>query len=334
MKKTSLLVIVLCFGFCQVNAQTALTKFKTEVCDCFQKMKPETINTATAVQKEIGTCFTAAALANQKQLKKSKAIDLDIATEDEISNLWKQIFEHCGDATSAVFDRVEVLENEAIAKSFQGVITYVQDIKLSASFEKMGLNKKKMIEEMNKEGSWFDTLIVVYQGGNYAKFGNNAKETTKIYVQEDNIIYAFSASDADVCSVQEAVDLDLSGNPDKPLVIELDSVATIMGIPCKIISVKWKLSQIDYYYSATQAQASPDLFSKHSSEGLAEFVSRTKCLPLQIVTSTMGMTIIQTAVEVKSVKIDEEVFSIPELVEDESLNAIALPGITMKRIKK
>lgn len=333
MKNQWLLVLVLCFGFCQVNAQNALTKFKTEVCECFQKMKPETMTSSTQVQTEIGLCFTTAAKANQKQLKKSK-IDFDTATEEEITNIWQQIFQQCDGAASTVFERVEVLENEAIASSFQGIITYVQDIKLSASFEKMGLTKKMMIDEMNKEGAWFDTLRVTYRGGNYAKVGNNATGTTKIYVEDDNTIYGFKAKDADVCSVQEAVDLDFGGKPDKPSILELDSVATIMGMPCKIIRIKWKISQMDYYYNATQAHASPNLFSRHSSEGFSEFVGMTKCLPLQIVIKSMGMNIIQTAVDVQSAKVDEAVFSIPELVEDESLNAIKLPGITMMRIKK
>lgn len=306
MKSSSLLVIILYFGFSQVNAQNVMTKFKTEACECFQKMKPEAMTTSTAVEKEIYSCFTVSAMAHQQEFKKHKIIDLDNATQEEMNNLWKQIFEHCKAVTTAAFDRMTLLQNEAAAHSFEGFITYVQDIRLSAAFEKMGLTKKMMKDEMNKKGSWFDTLRVAYWAGNYSKIGNNTVVTKKIYNRSENIIYTFNAKEADVCSVQEAVDLDLNGNPDKPTVIELDSTVTVMGMPTKIIRMKWKLSQIDYYYNATQAQTSPDLFSKHSGEGLAEFIAMTKCLPLQIVTSVMGMLIVQTAVEVKPVIVDEE----------------------------
>ena len=159
--------------------------------------------------------------------------------------------------------------------------------------------------------------------------------TTKIYHRSENTIYSFNAKEAAVCSVQEAEDLDLSGNPDKPTIIEIDSAVTIMGKPVKIIRMKWKLSQIDYYYNATLAPMSPDLFSEHSSEAFAAFIGMTNCLPLQIVTSVASMfVIIQTAVKVKPVIVDEAVFKVPELVDDESLNVIKIPGIKMMRIKK
>ncbi len=335
MKTTLLLAITLSLVFSQVNAQKVMTKFKNEVCECLRKMKPETMNTSTAVKNGISDCFTTAATANQQELKKQKVIDLDNSTEQEAASLWKPIFEQCIDVTTAAFGRLNLLEKEAIDKSFEGIITYVQDIKLSAAFEKMGITKKMMTDRLSNKGEWFDTLTVFYWAGNYAKIGNNANVTKKIYHRSENIIYSYSAKEADVCSVQEAVDLDLSGNPDKPSVIEIDSAVTIMGIPVKIIRMKWKMSQIDYYYNATQVAMSPDLFSEHSSEALAAFITMTKCLPLQIVTSVASMfVIIQTAANIKPVIVDEAVFTVPELVDDESLNLIQMPGLKRMRIKK
>ena len=148
---------------------------------------------------------------------------------------------------------------------------------------------------MKKEGKWADSLFTFYRLGNYAFIGNNKNQTQKIYVADENTIYSFSSIGNGVCSVQEAVDLDLNGAPDKPTITELDTTVTIMNFPCKAIRMKWKLSEFDYYYHPSQLNANPELFKLHTSEGLAQFVAMTKCLPLQIVKNTMGMKVIQTA---------------------------------------
>jgi len=316
-------------------AQDAMKKFTTDVCSCLQKLKPETISNTSVLDEGIQKCLETFISKHQEELKKSKALDFDTATDSDFENMWKQIFQQCQETTSAVFSRKEQLEDAAVAKSFQGMITYVQSLDVSGPFKKMGITKEMLMEEMKKkEGTWFDTVRVYYRGGNYASFANNESQTTKIYDASENMFYNFHASGSDVCSVQEAVDLDLNGAPDKPTVTVLDSVATIMGLTCKIVRINWKLSQYEYYYNDTQAKVSPELFSRHSSEGLAEFVRMTGSLPLQIVRSTMGVMVVHTATHVTSSAVDSQVFTVPELVEDESLNIMKLPGITMMRVKR
>lgn len=335
MKTLWICTFLVCLVFSSSFSQDAMKKFTTDVCNCLQGLKPETITTNTALDEGLTKCLDTYIIKHQKDLKKSKAIDFETATDEDITNMWKKIFEQCQEATAAVFSRKEQLEEAEIAKSFQGMITYAQSLEVSGAFKKMGITKEVLIEEMKKEeGKWFDTLRVYYRGGSYASFGNNKNQTTKIYDASENTIYSFHAAGEDVCSVQEAVDLDLSGAPDKPTVVVLDSIATIMGLPCKIVRMNWKIGQYDYYYNDTQAKVNPELFSKHSSEGLAEFVKMSGCLPLQIVKGTMGMSVIHTATQVSSGTVDSQVFAIPELIEDESLNMMKLPGITMMRVKR
>ncbi len=198
----------------------------------------------------------------------------------------------------------------------------------------MGITKEMLREKMNTDGSWFDTLWVFYRAGNYSQIGSDAAETTKIYDPSSNTIYSYQVSGKDICSVQQALDLDLKGGADKPAVSVVDSTVTIMGFPCKIIRLKWGLGQYDYYYNDTQAKVDPTLFAKHTSEGLSEFLKLSGSLPLQIVKSVMGMEVIHTAVLIKQGKVNPDVFEVPELVEDNSLNSITLPGITMMRIKR
>jgi hypothetical protein len=326
--------VAFCLVLAQAFAQDVKRKFATEVCGCFQKMKLSALTTSLAVEKEMTLCYTTSIFNHHEELKKKKIIDFDASSEEEMTAFWASIFANCQDAGKAAYARLDELQNAEAAQSFQGAILYVQSIKVSSSYKKMGITEEMLIEEMKKKGSWADTLYSFHRLGNYARIGNNKEQLQKIYNPEDNTIYSFSVMGDGICSVQEAVDLNLNGTPDKPTVIELDSAATIMGLPCKIIRMKWKISQIDYYYNATKAQVNPALFSQHSSEGLAEFITRTKCLPLQIVSNTMGMTVVQTAAEIRPGKVDTDMFGVPELVEDESLNLIKLPGIKMMRIKE
>jgi hypothetical protein len=224
-----------------------------------------------------------------------------------------------------------LLSATTFAQSFEGTISYLNDFELSKKFKEMGFTKEMMLDELKKKGTWYDTAYVSYKQGDYVMIAGQMK---KIYKASENKFYGFDDPESDICSVQEAVDLTLDGKPDKPTVIELDSTAMIRGFTCKIIRMKWKLGQVDYYYHPDMAKVDPSLFSRHSYEGLSEFVARTKCLPLQIVREAMGMKLIQTAAAVKSHPVKAELFVLPKLVEDKELNQFKLPGVTMMRIKK
>lgn len=315
-------------------SQDVTTKFANDVCACLKGIKLETYTSSTMLSKEVGTCFVNSATTHQKELKKKKVVDLDKATNEQITDLWTYVWKQCQEVGQAAFSRRAELEDAEADLSFQGIITYTQDFVIGGAFKNMGITKEMLMQEMNKEGKWFDTLWVNYRLGNYAQFGNDAAQTAKIYHASDNIIYTFQLSGDDLCSVQEAVDLTLDGKADKPVVTVVDSAVTIMGLPCKIIRMKWRLGQLDYYYNESQARINPELFAKHTSDGLAEFLKISGSLPLQIVKSVMGMDIVQTAVNIEQGRVDKNAFEVPELVEDASLNVIKMPGITIMRVKK
>lgn len=331
--KPYLFVSLLLLGF-SLHAQDGSDQFTTDACACFQKIKLEA-TTAAAIEEAIGQCMETALAANKKELKKKGIVDWDKgATEAQITSLWELIFKKCRPATEVVFGKMKELKEAQLNTSFVGVVTYVQDVGLSGMMKKMGITKEKMLEEMNKEGKWADSLFAFYRLGNYAFIGNNKNQSQKIYVADENTIYTFSSIGDGICSVQEAVDLDLSGAPDKPTILELDTTVTIMNLPCKAIRMKWEMSEFDYYYHPSLLKANPELFKQHTSEGLAQFVAMTNCLPLQIVRSTMGMKVIQTAVVIKPGDFDPSYLAIPKLVEDEELNTLKLPGIKLMRIKE
>jgi hypothetical protein len=219
----------------------------------------------------------------------------------------------------------------AVGQNFEGVINYQFDISLSKKFIEMGITKEAITSQLKKNNSWYDSVKMYFKGGNYFSLSNNG--SYKIYKADANKIFNFNSGE-NTCAVQDGVDLDLEGKPDKPRVIELDTLVMIMGFPCKVIRMKWPLSQVDYYYNASQAKVEPNYFAKHSQEGLSLFIEKSKSLPLRIARLVMGIQIIQTATEIKSVSVKEDVFKIPELIDDESLNLFKLPGMKIMRIKK
>jgi hypothetical protein len=331
--KTYLTLLTL--GFYSIAyAQDVTIKFANDVCACFKNLKLEAYSDSQVLSADMGICFLNAGKKYEKELKKNKVVDMNKATQAEVEKLWTVVFKQCPEVSKGAFARSEELEDAEANQSFQGIITYVQDYEVGGTFKKMGITKEMLMTEMNKDGKWFDTLWVNYRLGNYAQFGNNKAQTTKVYDPSDNVIYTYELTGNDICAVQEAVDLDLSGAADKPVVTVVDSAVSIMGLPCKIIRMKWKLGQYDYYYNETQARVNPELFSKHTSEGLAEFLKMSGSLPLQIVKNVMGMNIIQTAVNIQHGRVDNNAFYVPQLVEDQSLNVIKVPGTTYMRVKK
>lgn len=336
MKMRSLLLIMVLSSLCEARAQDAMDKFVSEICSCFKSLKPEAITSVDVINQAIEKCVDNSIAIHKKALKKANAIDWDKgASEAQVTNMWQLVFAKCEDASSVAFKRKEALENAENGNSFHGIIVYVQDLEVSGTFKKMGVTKDLVVAEMKKKGEWADTLYTFYHLGNYAKIGNNKEQSQKIYRPKENTIYSYAAIGDGICTVQEALDFALDGGPDKPASItELDSSVTVMGVPCKVIRMKWKIGQFDYYYNPSTAQVDPALFAKHTSEGFAQFVSMTKCLPLQTVNSAAGVKIIQTAVKVEEGKFDNKMFDLPELVEDPSLNAIKLPGMKRMRIKE
>lgn len=237
--------------------------------------------------------------------------------------------------TSKIYVLVSLLTSICIpslvvGQNFEGHINYQIDIVLSKKFTDMGITKEAMISNLKQGNSWYDTAITYYKQGNYFTIANN--DSYKVYKADVNKIFNFKPGES-TCAVQDGVDLDLEGKPDKPQLIELDTSVMIMGLPCKVIRMKWPLSQVDYYYNSNQAKVEPNYLSKHSFEGLSLFIEKSRSLPLRIVRLTMGMQIIQTAIEIKSIAVKEDFFKIPQLVDDESLNPFKMPGMKIMRIK-
>jgi len=221
-------------------------------------------------------------------------------------------------------------------QTFQGTVTYAQDFVLSKAFLDMGVTKEMILSKLQTGGDWGDTIKVSYnRQGDYHSLTNSKKGLIKIYRSEANKIYTFGEGKAsEKVSVQDAIDLDLSGVPDKPEIKKLDTAVTINGIKCTGLTVQWKLSKIDYFYNSSELKIDAAVFSRHSTDGWAEYLKASRALPLRIIKNVFGMSMIQTMVSAKSEEVSPDLFKIPVLVADESLNVIKMPGVEIMRIMK
>lgn len=222
-------------------------------------------------------------------------------------------------------------------QSFEGTLTYVSDIEISEKIAKMGMTKQKLFDKMKKEGTLSDTIKTSYKLGSYCTYLNNNQKSRSIYNGTTNKIYSLQDGESsDICTVIDAaIDLEFTMTGKAPTVEKLDTTIAVNGINCNVVRIKWKSGTYDYYFNSAKLNVTPSLFAKHTYDGWAVFLQFSNALPLKIVKTTKGLvTITLTLLAIKQEPIDEKLFSIPNLVSDETLNAVKTPNKEIMRIKK
>lgn len=214
------------------------------------------------------------------------------------------------------------------AQSFEGSITYALDFELSEKMTNAGISKAVMLEKLKSEHLWWDTITTSYKAGNmYSSLGNSG--SWSVYRADSNKIFTFQNIDSmDICEVNDAsIDLESTMTGKMPRIIPKDTIVIINNIACQMIRVKWKTGTYDYYFNKEQFKIDPALFSKHVYDGWAEFTKLSACLPIKIVKTTKGiMSVSMTMVNSKAVKIDDKLFTIPELTTNAELNMVPMPN--------
>lgn len=221
------------------------------------------------------------------------------------------------------------------SQSFEGTLVYTTDIELSPNLEKMGMTKEILMNKMKADGSWLDTLSISYKLGDYCYKSSNSLKSWLIYKSETNKIY--SVQDGiknEICSVIDAsIDTEFAYFNKMPSVTKLDTSVTVNNIVCNIVRVNWKFGTYDYYYNSTMLNVNPELYSKHIYDGWYEFLLLSNSLPIKIVKKGEGiMTVIATLIDINTNKINDEIFTLPNLIVDKNLNIIKTPNREIMRI--
>jgi hypothetical protein len=224
--------------------------------------------------------------------------------------------------------------NFCLGQSFEGVLTYKVDFEVSDKMKKMGITKEVLVDKMNKEGSWSDTIKISYRQGDYFAMMSTIPKSWMIYSAKTNKIYTLQEGEAsDICAVTDAsIDLEFEMTGKRPVITKLTNSAEVNGVTCEIVSVKWQSGTYQYFYNPADLIVDPALFEKHIYDGWAEFLKIAKALPVQIIKETPMGSATLILVHKESKVIDKNLFDIPELKADEELNFMKLKNMEMMRI--
>ena len=222
------------------------------------------------------------------------------------------------------------------AQNFEGTLTYSVDFKVSQKMLDMGMTKEMLKANMESEGTWADTLITSYKNGFYKKLNLSTTNSWIIYRPDSNKLYTFQDGEAsDICTVNDAsVDLEYKMTGKMPVITLLDTLVKFNEYELKMVEVKWKSGTYYYLFSENHFKANPEQYKGHIYDGYYEYLKISKSLPIVIIKETGGMiTITMSLAEYKEDKIEDSLFQIPELVEDEELNSFNFGAGKMMKIK-
>jgi hypothetical protein len=225
-------------------------------------------------------------------------------------------------------------DNKNQISRFTGTLIYSQDLTVSGAMAAMGATRETLLENLLTQGDWGDTIRITYNTrGDYRISVQNPKHSYKIYLADSNKIYSFLDGDnSKSCIVQEAIDMDIVGNPNVPNKVPFDTTVVISGVTCKAVRFRWKMGRVDYFYDSTKLKIDPALFARHTTEGLADYLATTKSLPFRITRDIAGMRVQQTLIGSREEAVNQDLFNLPRLDRDEELNPMKLPGIEVKRV--
>jgi hypothetical protein len=225
------------------------------------------------------------------------------------------------------------------AQSFEGKLVYAVEhlIIIPERMAEMGITEELLMERMKAEGSWIDSLVYSYRGGDYRiDYGSAGGGKWLVYKGAERKAYGFqSGEDRDLVTVIDySFDLEERLTGKGPGISRLDSSFDCSGQSFELVRAQWSSGRIDYYYQAGQLPVDTDRFEGHVLDGWEAFTKLSGALPLKIVKVTGGFgSVSLRLVRVEAMQPAAFLFEIPALEPDESLNRVKLPNQEIRRIQ-
>ncbi len=219
----------------------------------------------------------------------------------------------------------------AFGQSFEGMAVYSVAIEPSERMMFWGMTREFLIADQRRDGTWADTIVVTYKGGNYAMCAHNDYRTTTIYRADSNKLYTFER-ESDICTVADALVDSEFALPNETPVLN-DTAAVVGGRPCRVFRVQWKAGSCEYYYTSSHMHIAPELYTGHAHNAWNEFLKTAQALPFQIVKTIKGVsTTTLTLASLHQYPVDDTVFALPGLELQPEL--IAIPTRAVMKIKR
>lgn len=149
------------------------------------------------------------------------------------------------------------------------------------------------------------------KGGNYKSVANGQLMQWQLYVNKDNKLYNKMSNS------EKAIWNDGNIQADEVLKTEVNQgVTEILGYKCDEVVMICK-SGIQKYYFSPKISVDPKLFVNHNFGNWYQFLSLSNALPLKMVVETAQFTMTSTAIEVKTIKLDDNLFQLPSGIQTE-----------------
>ncbi len=182
-----------------------------------------------------------------------------------------------------------------LAQTFEGKIVYQNTV-------------KSKVKEMTDQ-QWIALLGTeqeyIIKKGNYKSISNGTMFQWQLYLNNENKIYNKLAAS------NSAFWLDASQAAETITKIEVvKNAAEVIGYSCDMVVITTPTATEKYYYNIKFA-VDPSLFVNHKYGNWADFVAKSKSLPLKIVIDNSQFILQSEAKSIKASKVPDDVFELP-----------------------
>lgn len=194
-----------------------------------------------------------------------------------------------------------LLSFNCFSQAFEGEIIYSNEYKSKSS----EIKDEVLNSTMGTKQQYF------IKNGNYKSVTNGNFLLWQLYIAKENKLYN------KVVNSESLLWNDAAVQGDEILNVQINkNVTSVLEYKCDEIILTCK-SGIQKYYYNSKFSVDVSKFINHKLGNWYDFVSRSNSLPLKIVLDNPQFIFISTAVEIKSLKLDDILFMIPENVKTE-----------------
>lgn len=198
-------------------------------------------------------------------------------------------------------------------QSFEGWITYRME--MLNPMPKMipdSVWNVKIEEQFGEEG--FMLQKYYYKNEFYKSvFEQDGKKSFQLYNPEDGNIYMWDEGAGTALKTDTRESLDEFVD-----ITDVDGTIEVLGIECRGIKLKSKMSEMTLWFNEDHFQMDPKLYEGHLYGHWEQIMKATGCLPLKMETTGPMFHIIQTAVDFEEAEIPINEFRMPEFSEEAS----------------
>ncbi len=180
-------------------------------------------------------------------------------------------------------------------QNFEGKIVYTNSF----------VTKNTNVSNEQWSNMFGSTQEYYIKGGDYKIISNGTLLVWQTYLNQDNKMYTKLSSSKSILWT------DASVNGDSIIKVQLKkAVLVILGNTCDELTLTC-VSGVQKYYFNTKFKIDPKLFAKHLYGNYADYLSKSKALPLKMIIETEQFTITSIATEAKEMVVDATLFVLP-----------------------